>query len=116
MEYAVSRAGTTLVTLHEGTDTTACDEARAEFADALEDLAADGTLSDWTITDVEVYEPPTAPFDPYTVAVEFSVTVTVEAGGSEAATELGADRIEDALEAAEAESITFTTSATASAS
>ena len=115
MEFAVSRDGTTLVTLHEGTDTTACDAARAEFADALEGLETDGTLSDWAITDVEVYEPPTAPFDPYTVAVDFTVTVTVEADDTAAASEVGANRIADALDAAEAESFTFTTSATASA-
>lgn len=115
MEFAVSRDGTTLVTLHQGTDTTACDGAQTEFAAALEALEDDGTLSDWAITDAEVYEPPTAPFDPYTIAVDFAVTVTVDADDAAAASEIGASRIDDALEAAEAESITFAAPATASA-
>lgn len=115
MEFAVSRAGTTLVTLHEGTDTTACAEARTAFETTLETLAADGTITTWEITQTAVYEPPTAPFDPYTIAVEFTITVPVDAADAEAARERGATAIDAALETAEAESVTYTSSPTASA-
>lgn len=115
MEFAVSRDGTTRVTLHGGSDTTACDEATAKLADTLETLAADGTVADWEITDAEVYEHPTAPFDPYTISVAFTVTVTVEAEDADAAAERGAETIDEALERAELASITYTSSPVTSA-
>ncbi|MBZ6494396.1 hypothetical protein [Natrinema longum] len=114
MEFTVSRAGTTLVTLHGGSDTTACDEATTSLADALESLAADGTITDWEITDADVYEHPTAPFDPYTITLEFTVTVTVVADDTDEATEIGATAIDDALGAAGVESVTYTSSPAAS--
>ncbi|MDS0473828.1 hypothetical protein [Natrinema sp. 1APR25-10V2] len=114
MEFAVSREGTTLVTLHGGSDTTACDEATATLADTLETLAANGPITDWEITDAEVYEHPTAPFDPYTISLAFAVTVTVEAGDADAAAERGAAAIGDALERADLDSITYTSSPMAS--
>lgn len=115
MEFAVSRAGTTLVTLHGGSDTTACDEATTTLADNLESLAADGTITDWEIEDAGVYEHPTAPFDPYTITLEFTVTVTVEADDADEATEIGATAIDEALENADVESVTYTSSPAASA-
>ena len=115
MEFAVSRDGTTLVTLHGGSDTTACDEATDELAENLERLASDGTVSDWTIDDADVYEHPTGPFDPYTITVAFSVTVVVEAEDADAAAEIGAGAIADALENADVESVTYTSSPAASA-
>lgn len=115
MEFAVSRTGTTLVTLHGGSDTTACEEATEKLAASLETLAADGTVSDWRIDDAEVYEHPTGPFDPYTISVEFSVTVVVEADDSDAAVEAGSGAIDDALENADVDAVTYTSSPTASA-
>jgi len=115
MEFAVSRTGTTLVTLHGGSGTTACNEATDELASNLESLAADGTISDWEINDSQVYEHPTAPFDPYTVTVEFSVTVVVDADDSDAAAELGASAIDDALKNADMRSVTYTSPPAASA-
>ena len=115
MEFAVSRDGTTLVTLHGGSDTTACDGATEELASALETLEADGTIAYWTIDDADVYEHPTGPFDPYTVSVEFSVTVVVEADDSDSAAKAGSSAIDEALGAAEVDSVTYTSSPAASA-
>ncbi|SEW03228.1 hypothetical protein [Natrinema salifodinae] len=115
MEFAVSRDGTTLVTLHGGSDTTACEEATSDLADSLETLAAAETVTAWEITDADVYEHPTAPFDPYTIAVSFTVTVTVDAADADQATEIGADAIDDALANAGVESVTYTSSPAASA-
>ena len=115
MEFAVSRAGTTLVTLHEGTDTTARDEATDELATRLESLAADETISDFEITDATVYEHPTAPFDPYTITVEFTVEVVVDADDDASAEEIGASAIAEALENADVSSISYTSSPAVSA-
>ncbi|MFD1563747.1 hypothetical protein ACFR99_09325 [Haloarchaeobius amylolyticus] len=115
MEFAVSRTGTTLVTLHGGSDTTACDDATSTLADTLETLAAEGTITDWNVTDADVYEHPTAPFDPYTITLEFTVTVTVEADDTDEATAIGASVIDDALAAAGVESVAYTTSPAATA-
>ncbi|WP_049887847.1 hypothetical protein [Natronobacterium gregoryi] len=115
MEFAVSRDGTTLVTLHEGSDTTAKDEAQTELETTLEELAADGSITDWTVVDAEVYEPPTAPFDPYTISVSFTATVTVEADGERRAVEAGAAEIDEALEDAGVEPVSYTASPTAAA-
>ncbi|MHC3438787.1 hypothetical protein ACYJ1Y_11985 [Natrialbaceae archaeon A-gly3] len=108
MEYAVSRDGTSLVTLHEGSDTTAQDEAIAQLEERLEDTA-DGPIIDWEIVDSELYEPPTGPFDPYTVAVDFTVTVAVEAEDAETAEDVGASAIEEALETAGVDYVSYTT-------
>lgn len=115
MEFTVSRTGTTLVTLHGGSDTTACDDAMSSLADTLESLTADGTITDWDVTDAEVYEHPTGPFDPYTISLEFTVTVTTEADDADEATETGASAIDDALAAAGVESVAYTTSPAATA-
>ncbi len=114
MEYAVSLEGTTLVTLHEGTDTTARDEATDQLAATLEELEADGAITDWTIADAEVYEHPTAPFDPYTVTVAFAVTVVIEADDAAAAEAGGADAIDDALESGGLDAVSYTAGPTAS--
>ena len=115
MEFSVSRTGTTLVTLHGGSDTTACDDATSTLADNLASLVADGAITDWDVTDADIYEHPTAPFDPYTITLEFTVTVTVDAADAEEAAEIGASAIDDALTAAEVTSVTYTTSPAASA-
>ncbi len=112
MEFAVSRAGTTRLTLHGGSDTTACDEAEADLAEILESLAAEGRLTDWEIADAGVYEHPTAPFDPYTIALEFEVTVTVDADDADAAAEAGAAAIEAALAGTDAEPVDYASSST----
>ncbi|MDG5758153.1 hypothetical protein QA600_02230 [Natronococcus sp. A-GB1] len=115
MEFAVSREGTTLVTLHGGSNTTAREDAAAELEETFESLATEGTLVDWAVTDAEVHEPPSAPFDPYTIAIEFDVVVTVEADDAEAAGERGAETIDAALAEAGVDSITYRSSPTASA-
>ncbi|WP_254766916.1 hypothetical protein [Salinilacihabitans rarus] len=115
MEYAVSREGTTLVTLHEGTDTTARAAATEEFATQLEALAAADRIADWAVADADVYEHPTAPFDPYTITVSFAVTVAVEAEDADAAAVAGATAIDEALAAADADALSYTSEATASA-
>ncbi len=115
MEFTVSRDGTTLVTLHEGSDTTACDAATDELTTTLDALAADDRIRAWTIDDADVYEPPTAPFDPYTIAVDFTVTVTVAAETADAATDIGAATIEEALETGDVDAVSYTSSPAASA-
>lgn len=115
-EFAVSREGTTLVTLHEGSDTTARDEATAELTETLEHLTAEGTIEKWEVDGAEVYEHPAGPFDPYTITVGFAITVTVAAADADRAAELGANAIDDALETAGVESISYTSSPAASAS
>ena len=115
MEFTVSRTGTTLVTLHGGSDTTACDDATSALADTLESLAAEETITNWEVLDAEVYEHPTGPFDPYTISLEFTVTVTTEAADADEATAIGADAIDDALAAGGVESVAYTTSPAATA-
>ncbi|ELY47838.1 hypothetical protein [Natronorubrum bangense] len=115
MEFAVSREGTTLITLHGGSDTTAREEATEQLAAALEHLEAEGTVSAWEIDDASVYEQPTAPFDPYTITLEFSITVVVEADDADEATAIGANAIDDVLEQADVTPITYTSSPAASA-
>ena len=108
MDYAVSRDGTSLVTLHDGSDTTAQDEAIGRLEEQLENVA-DGSITDWAVVDSELYEPPAGPFDPYTVAVEFTVTVAVEAEDAETAADVGASAIEDALETAGVDYVSYST-------
>ncbi|MFA9425460.1 hypothetical protein [Natronorubrum sp. A-ect3] len=115
MEFAVSREGTTLITLHGGSDTTAREEATEQLAAVLERLEAEGTVSAWEIDDASVYEQPTAPFDPYTITLEFSITVVVEADDADEATAIGASAIDDVLEQADVTPITYTSSPAASA-
>ncbi|WP_306056307.1 hypothetical protein [Natronococcus wangiae] len=115
MEFAVSREGRTLVTLHGGSDTTAIDDATGQLANALESLAAEGTITDWEITGAEVYEHPTAPFDPYTIAVAFAITVPVEADDAEEASDRGAGAIDDLLESVDVDAVSYTSPPTASA-
>ena len=115
MEYAVSLEGTTLVTLHEGTDTTARDEAVSQLGTSLAELAAENAIADWEIGDAEVYEHPTAPFDPYTIAVTFAVTGVVEADGPGAAEAIGERAIDEALESAGLDGLAYTSAPSASA-
>ncbi len=116
MKYAVSRDGTTLVTLHEGTDTTARDEAIGQLDASLESVGASGPITDWAISDADVYEHPTAPFEPYTITVTFTVSVAVEADDAAAAEELGASAIDRTLESAGVESVSYTSPPAASLS
>ncbi|GAB3667616.1 hypothetical protein [Halopiger thermotolerans] len=115
MEFAVSRTGTARVTLHGGADATACADARSEFATTLERLEADDAIADWEIADADVYEHPTAPFDPYTIALEFTVAVTVDADDAETAADIGAERIDDALERADLSGVSYASAPAASA-
>ena len=113
MAYAVTREGTTLVTLHEGTDTTACDAATEQLAAQLAALADDDSITEWSIDDATVYEHPTAPFDPYTVSVAFTVTVNVstdDATDADAAESIGSNAIDEALERADVDAISYTSS------
>lgn len=105
--FTVSRTGRSLVTLHEGTDTTARSEATAQLSDTLEELATSTAISDWAVGDAEVYEHPAAPFDPYTVAVEFTVTVTVTADDAVSAESIGTNAIDDALESAGIDGVSY---------
>ncbi|MFC4436665.1 MULTISPECIES: hypothetical protein [Natrialbaceae] len=115
MKFAVSREGTTLVTLHGGSDTTAIDDATEQLADALATLATAEAVTDWEIADAEVHEHPAGPFDPYTIAVAFTITVPVEADDAEAATERGATAIDELLENADVKSVSYTSPPTAAA-
>ncbi len=115
MNFTVSRDGTTLVTLHEGSDTTACDAATAELRATLDALDGTEQVTNWTIADAEVYEHPTAPFDPYTITVAFAVTVTVDADDAEAATTIGATAIDEALETADVDAVSYSSAPAASA-
>ena len=114
MEYSVSRSGTSLVTLHEGTDTTACRAARAEVTDGLAERG-DDAITDWSITDTSVYEHPSAPFDPYTITVSFEVTATVDAPDADEAERAGTAVIEATLDAIGLDAITYTAPAAATA-
>ncbi len=108
MEYAVSRDGTSLVTLHEGSDTTARNEAVEQLTDRLEEFE-NGPVADWAILDSDVSEPPTGPFDPYTIAVDFTVTVVVDAEDAESAKAVGTTTIEAALETAGIDYVSYST-------
>lgn len=108
MEYVVTRNGTTLVTVHEDTGTTARKLARSEIDATLGALADDDDIAAWTIDTVDVYEPPTAPFEPYTVSVSFSVTVSVSASDASAAEREGAAVIDDVLAGANVDGISYT--------
>lgn len=115
MEYAVSRKGTTLVTLHEGTDTTACSAAAEKLSEQLAALESSVSVEEWAILETDVYEHPAAPFDPYTVVATFRITVAVDADSESAATERGAVAIDRVLEDGPLESITYTGEAAVSA-
>ncbi|RQG92259.1 hypothetical protein [Natrarchaeobius chitinivorans] len=110
MEYAVTRAGRTLVTLHGGSDTTARDEAREQFQEVLAHLEDDGGISEGEITDTEVYEQPTAPFEPYTVALEFTATTVVDAADDDRAAEIGSERIAETFASVDIDGVSFTSS------
>ncbi len=112
MDFAVTRSGTTLVTLHAGSDTTARDEAAATIAETFSALACDAVV-EWAITDTTIAEPPTAPFDPHAVSVSFSVTVVVDAPDSDAASAAGAKTIDAALEVADLYGVAYVSSPTA---
>ena len=115
MEYAVARNGEVLMTLHEGTDTTACDEATDQLETTLASLVDAGEIASWSIDDADVYEHPAAPFDPYTITVTFSSTVVVDAPDREDAEARGASAIAEALEEAGLDGVDYISSATASA-
>ncbi|MCU4972657.1 hypothetical protein OB955_07885 [Halobacteria archaeon AArc-m2/3/4] len=106
--FTVERDGRTLVTLHEGTDTTARSAATAQLSETLEELTTSTSITDWTVGDAEVSEPPAAPFDPYTIAVAFSVSVTVEADDAATAESIGANAIDETLEAAGLDGVSYT--------
>ena len=108
MEFVVSRKGRTLVTLHEGTDTTARDAASAELGETFAALDETGAVSDWSLGSPSVYEHPTAPFEPYTISVPFAVTVAVEAESSTVAIDRGLTRIEAVLRDAEIDGLEYT--------
>ncbi|ARS89488.1 hypothetical protein [Natrarchaeobaculum aegyptiacum] len=107
-EYAVTRDGTALVTLHGGSETTARSDAVDELERELEALTDDGAIEEWELGDDGVYEHPTAPFEPYTIAVDVSVTVAVEAPDEHEAGERGANAIDSALANAGANDVSYT--------
>lgn len=114
MEFAVCRDGRTLVTLHEGTETTAIDAALADLRSTLETLEDDSRIS-WELGEGTVHEYPTAPFDPYTIAVEFRLKVSVDAESAEEAVASGEEIIEDTLNEAGLRGISYTAKAEATA-
>lgn len=116
MEYAVSREGTTLVTVHAGSTTTALDDATDELSSRLDGLVADGSLSRWSVGDAEVYENPTAPFEPYTLTIPFEVTVRLDAADDETAQREGEAIIDRALDGAAVDGLTYTSDPLVSAS
>lgn len=114
MEFSVLREGTVLVTLHSGSDTTACDEATDEFA-------ADSRVARRRGTDCRLDDgrcrrlrTPDGTVRPIHDRVEFSTTV-VEAVDASEAEQLGADTIDTILEDADVESVPYSTPPTASA-
>ncbi|MFP8889414.1 hypothetical protein ACLI4U_06545 [Natrialbaceae archaeon A-CW2] len=107
MEYTVSREGTTLVTLHEGTDTTACSAAEKKLSEQLAGLESPVSVVEWSVLETEVYEHPAAPFDPYTVVATFRMTVAVDAGTESEAIDRGVVVIDQVLENGPLESITY---------
>lgn len=106
-EYAVSRDGTALVTLHGGSETTARSDAVDDLERELESRADDGAVDEWQIGDDGVYEHPTAPFEPYTISVDVSVTVAVEAPDEREAGERGANTIDSVLANAGANDVSY---------
>ncbi|WP_255170479.1 hypothetical protein [Natrononativus amylolyticus] len=105
MEHTVSRAATALVTVREGTDTTARAAASDELAARLEGLAVESAAVDWEITDAAVYEHPAGPFEPYTVRVSVTATAVVDAADEATAERAGTAAIDDALAAADLEEL-----------
>lgn len=115
MEFAVSRTGTTLITLHDGTDTTAKDAAIEQLESTLATLTASSDIESWSIDEATVYEHPAAPFDPFTISVTFSVTVPVEGHELEEAEARGVEVIEAVLDQSDVDSITFADSSVSAA-
>ncbi|KDE60098.1 hypothetical protein EL22_10975 [Halostagnicola sp. A56] len=116
MTYTVSREVRTLVTLHEGTDTTARSEAASQLVTTLESLAETTAIRTNGSLETAVYEHPAAPFDPYTVSVSFRAVVDVEAAEAASAAEAthrGAAIIEDVFERSSLESVSYPSDATA---
>jgi len=111
VNYTVTREGRTLLTLHEGTDTTACHAAVVDLESRVDAM---GSVTDWTITDVAVFEGPVGPFDPYTIEATFSVRVTVSADGRAEAKTAGETAIAAALTEGNLESITYESEPTVS--
>lgn len=114
MEFAVCRDGRTLVTLHEGTETTAIDAALADLQSTFEAIEKDSGVT-WELGEGTVHEYPTAPFDPYTIAVEFRLRVSVEADSAEEAVARGEELIEDTLTEAGLRGVSYTTAPKATA-
>lgn len=114
MGHTVSRTATALVTVHEGTDTTARAAAIDELGDRLEELAADDAIERWEATDAAVYEHPAGPFEPYTVRVSFTAAVAVDADDEATAERTGAATIERALTEAGLEGLEYTDEAAVS--
>lgn len=112
MEVTVSRTGRCRWTLHSGSETTAREDAREELATGLEEQ---DVVAEWAIESTEVDEHPTAPFEPYTIAFDISVTVELDVDGEEAA-EIGADAIDDALERAGVDGVSYTAESTVTSS
>lgn len=112
MNYTVSREVRTLVTLHEGTDTTARSEAASQLAATLESLAETTAIRANGDLETAVYEHPAVPFDPYTIAVSFHAVVDVEATSAAVATDRGAAIIEDILGRSSLESVSYPSEAT----
>lgn len=112
MTYTVSREVRTLVTLHEGTDTTARNEAETELVETLESLPETEEVRIEDGLETAVYEHPAAPFDPYTVAVSFRAVVDVDADSVADANARGATIIENSFERSSLESVSYPSPAT----
>jgi hypothetical protein len=111
----VSREGTTLITLHGGSDTTARDEAVDDLERTLGSLVEEGAIDDAEVIEAAVDEHPAAPFDPYTVAVSFRVGVDVDSDDADEASDRGAALIDRVLRDGGVGDVSYTSPPTASA-
>lgn len=98
--YEVSRTVETVATGRASTTNTAKTESASKVAEAIA-TAGGEELVDVDTEALDVYEFPSAPFEPYRVTVEATVTVHVEGDGECDAIDRGGEVIEGILAASD---------------
>jgi len=98
--YTVRRGFETVATCNASGTSTAESAAESSVRATVEAAAGDA-LADLSVEAVDVYEFPSAPFEPFKITVRGILAVTVEADGPDQAPEAGSTVIDDALSAAD---------------
>lgn len=98
--YEVSRTVETVATGRASTTNTAKTESAASVAEAIAAGGGDA-LADVETEALDVYEFPSAPFEPYRITVRATIAVHVEADGERDAIDRGGEVIEELLSASD---------------